>query len=109
MKHADLRQEAYNSILMISRQYWSCCYLSQTREITRCDKTKIENWGDQSKNTFVSPYTNNLIKSNQSISVKTFYEIEFSPNVFITLIVKNKMMDIAFSFDIIFKLINTPP
>lgn len=53
---------------------------SQTREISLCDKKKQKTDEARVKKIFVSPYSNNPIKSNQFISVKNFFEIEFSPN-----------------------------
>lgn len=53
---------------------------SQTREISLCDKEKHKTDEAKVKNIFVFPFSNNPIKSNQFIKVKTFYDIKFSPN-----------------------------
>lgn len=77
---------------------------SQTREVSLCDKEKHKTDEAKVKNILVFPFSNNPIKSNQFIKVKTFYDIKyFSKIVFITLTVRNKMMGITCSFYIIFK------
>lgn len=53
---------------------------SQTREISLCDKEKHKTDEAKVKNILVFPFSNNPIKSNQFIKVKTFYDIKFLKN-----------------------------